>query len=902
MRLRALLLAAPLVALAFVPAATQSPASVTTPRQAFGSAIGDDYFLATYTQLENYWKTLDRESDRLTLVDIGRTEEGRSQWMAVISAPENLAQLDRYREISARLAHANLAPDAARALAQEGKAVVWIDGGLHANEVLGAQQLIELVHQLASASDPEMLRILRDVIVLAVHANPDGHELVSNWYMRAADPRRRSLAGVPRAYQKYVGHDNNRDFYLSSQAETRNMNRVLYRDWFPQIVYNHHQSGPRGTVMFAPPFRDPFNYVFDPLIPASIDLVGAAMQARFAAEGKAGVTTRGGSNYSTWWNGGLRTTAYFHNQIGLLTETIGDPTPTAIPFVPERQLPSGDLPFPIAPQAWRFWHSIAYSMTANRAVLDFASRYRETLLQNVYQMGRNAIDRGNRDSWTASPRRVNAARAAGGSEGAPGAEAFDRVFRDPRQRDARGYILPSDQPDFLTAVKFIGALLDNGVTVLRATADFTVQNRKYPAGSFVVKTAQAFRPHVLDMFEPQEHPNDVAYPGGPPVPPYDNAGWTLAFQMGVKFDRVLDSFDGPFEAVSNVAPPRGAVSPSTPLEAGGVAGYLVSHHQNDAFVAVNRLLRAGGAVYWPADRRVGGSGAGTGAMFIAASEATRPVLDQAAADLGLVFTGVRSRPAGPALRLRPVRIGLWDRYGGASSSGWIRWLLERYEFPFEVVYPRTLDEPGLSARFDVLILPSEAEPAGEGRRTDGPFVPDDAPEEFRRRAGTITWNRTVPRLKQFVQDGGTLVLIGRAAVIAGRLDAGVSVLPQLPRDKHYVPGSVLRVEVDNTLPLGYGFEREVDVFFDDSRSFTPSHGAYPAVRRIAWYPNTTPLRSGWALGQEELNQFGAAMDAPLGRGRLLVFGPEITYRAQPHGTFKFLFNAILYPHAIAGSQ
>jgi len=902
MHVRAVLLALSLAALAFAPVQTQSSrAAVTSPRDAFGASIGDDYFLATYSQLESYWKTLDQESDRVSLVDIGRTEEGRTQWMAVVSAPENLARLDRYREIAARLAHAEgLTPDAARALAQEGKAVVWIDGGLHANEVLGAQQLIELVYQLASASDEETLRILRDVVILAVHANPDGHELVANWYMRAADPRRRSLAGVPRAYQKYVGHDNNRDFYLSSQAETRNMNRVLYREWFPQIVYNHHQSGPAGTVMFAPPFRDPFNYVFDPLIPASIDLVGAAMQARFAAEGKPGVTSRGGSTYSTWWNGGLRTTAYFHNQIGLLTETIGDPTPTAIRFVPERQLPSGDLPFPIAPQPWHFRQSIDYSLTANRAILDFASRYRETLLFNVYQMGKNAIERGSRDSWTASPRRVDAAKADAGSAASPSPDTFERVFRDPQQRDPRGYVLPSDQPDFLTATKFVRALLDTGITVQRATADFTVQGRTYPAGSFVVKTAQAFRPHVLDMFEPQEHPNDVAYPGGPPVPPYDNAGWTLAFQMGVKFDRVLDAFDGPFEAVTTAAAPAGAVR-----DGAGTSAYLVSHHQNDAFVAVNRLLRAGADVFWPADRTAGGAPGGTGTMVVPATSAARSVLDKAAADLGLVFTGVPARPAGPALRIRPVRVGLWDRYGGASSSGWIRWLLERYEFPFELVYPRTLDEAGLSSRFDVLILPSEAVPA-DPRRAEGPFVPPDAPEEFRARAGAITWTRTVPRLKQFVEEGGTLVLIGGAARIAERLGVGVSdalvetqadgTRVPLSRDKHYVPGSIMRVAVDNTVPLGYGFEREVDVFFDVSPVFRLEPGA--ASHRVAWYPTATPMRSGWALGQRYLNGGAAAIDAPLGKGRVLVFGPEITYRGQPHGTFKFLFNAILYSKAV----
>jgi hypothetical protein len=663
---RLLVLVAAFIAITFTPAQSQSPAEVTSPRAAFGADIGDDYFLATYSQLESYWKALDAESDRMMLVDIGHTEEGRSQWMAVVSAPENLARLEHYRDISRRLSRAEGLTDAeAGALAQDGKAVVWIDGGLHATEVLGAQQLIELVYELVSRSDPETMRILRDVIVLAVHANPDGHELVTNWYMREKDPRRRSLAGVPRAYQKYVGHDNNRDFYMSSQAETRNLNRVLYQDWFPQIVYNHHQTGPPGTVMFAPPFRDPFNYVFDPLIPAGIDLVGAAMQARFAAEGKPGVTMRGGYNYSTWWNGGLRTTAYFHNQIGLLTETIGDPTPTAIPFVPERQLPSADLPNPIAPQPWHFRQSIDYSLTADRAVLDFASRYRETLLSNIYRMGRNAIDRGSRDTWTAAPRRVDAARAEGGSAGVLATDVFARVFRDPQQRDPRGYILPADQPDFLTATKFVDALLKTGITVLQAMSGFTVQGKTYPARSYVVKTAQAFRPHVLDMFEPQEHPHDLAYPGGPPVPPYDNAGWTLAFQMGVKFDRILEGFEGPFELLTRAAPPPGEVR-----RAEGAAGFLVSHAQNDAFVAVNRLLRAGAEVDWLTDR----AGGGTGVMYVSAAGggSVLSVLDHAAADLGLNFTGVPAKPSGTMLKLRPPRVGLWDRYGGSSPSGWIR--------------------------------------------------------------------------------------------------------------------------------------------------------------------------------------------------------------------------------------
>ena len=226
-------------------------------------------------------------------------------------------------------------------------------------------------------------------------------------HAQARIEKQRSTGALPRLYQKYVGHDNNRDFYMMNQPESVNINRILYREWFPQIVYNHHQTGPTGTVMFSPPFRDPFNYVYDPLVVNTLDQVGAAMHTRFDAEGKPGVTTRSGSNYSTWWNGGLRTMAYFHNQVGLLTESHRQPDAgDRSASCPIACIARGDLPFPITPQMWHFRQSIDYSITANYAVLDFAQRYRETLLFNIYVAGRNSIDRGNTDNWTIYPRRI----------------------------------------------------------------------------------------------------------------------------------------------------------------------------------------------------------------------------------------------------------------------------------------------------------------------------------------------------------------------------------------------------------------------------------------------------------------------------------------------------------------
>lgn len=880
--------------LAWAGARTFVVGRVTTPRQQFGASFGDDYFLATYTQLAEYWQTLDRESDRLSLVDIGRTEEGRTQWMAVITAPENQRHLDRYRTIARRLARAGDLSDAeARVMAAEGKAVVWIDGGLHANEVLGAQQLGELVYQLVSRDDEETQRILRDVIVLAVDANPDGHELVAGWYMRQPDPARRSLAGVPRLYQKYAGHDNNRDFFMGTQAETRNINRVLYQQWFPQIVYDHHQPGPPGTVMFAPPFRDPFNYVFDPLIRTSIDLVAGVMQQRFLDEGLAGVTTRG-SDYSAWWNGGLRTTAYFHNQIGLLTETIGDPTPFRIPYEADRQQPSPDLPRPITPQLWHFRRSVDYSMTANRAVLDAASRYRETLLLNAYRMARNAIDGGSRDSWSADARAVARLRAGGASAAVP------EDPRDPSLRDARAYIVPSDQADPMTAARFIEALRGAGVDVLRATAPFTAAAKRYPAGSWVVRTAQAFRPHVIDMFEPQVHPDDSPSPGAPPTPPYDSAGWTLAFQMGVTVERVLDAVEGPFEPLVRPAAPVPAVF-------SGVAdprGFVVDHAQTDTFVALNRLLRAGHKVFW----LHAGSGTGVpnteGAWFVPAAPDATSILRTLAEERGLRVTGVTTGAPGDAVPLRAPRIGLWDRYGGSPESGWVRWMLERFEFPFERVYAQRLDAGGLASQFDVIIFPDGAIPVpGHALPGDDRPPPAALPPEFRPFTGSVTTARTVPQLRAFVEEGGTLIAIGSSTAIAAHLGLPVTnalVDPRSPlsnrplgADAFFVPGSLLRVDVDPAEPIGAGLPRNVDVVFDNSPVFAvPAEARRLGVRPIAVFGSSMPLRSGWARGQEYLRGGVAVLDAAVGRGHVVLSGPDITFRGQSQGTFKFLFNAL----------
>jgi hypothetical protein len=701
------------------------------------------------------------------------------------------------------------------------------------------------------------------------------------------------------------------------------MNRVMYFEWLPQIVYNHHQAGPPGTVLFVPPFRDPFNYHIDPLVLSGIDAIGAAMMQRFLAEGKPGATVRSGTRYSTWWNGGLRTACYYHNMIGLLSETVGSPTPMVIPFRPDLQLPRGDYLAPVAPQTWHFRQSVDYSVTANKAVLDYAARHREQLLYNIWLMGRNAIDRGGRDSWTVTPKIVEAAKAARetAGRGRGGVAEFNRLFRDPAKRDPRGYVIPANQPDFLTATKFVNVLLDTGVKVHRAAADFEVAGKPYHAGSYVVKCAQAFRAHALDMFEPQDHPNDFAYPGAPPTAPYDIAGWTLAYQMGVTFDRVLDGFDGPFEEVHGPLPPP----PARVLDAEGAVGFFLGTRANDSFRAVNRLLAAGEEV-----RRlqepftVQGATHPAGMFFVTRRPTTLPLLERLAAELGTRFVGSPVPPGTEGATLKPVRIGLWDRYGGSMPSGWTRWLLERFEFPFRVVFVPELDRGGLRDKFDVLIFVDGAIPGRDGappgrrqaggdsggdqppaeREDEAGASEQDIPAEYRGRRGSVTAAKTVPQLRKFLEDGGTVLTIGTSTNLYQHLglplanhlvakDKDGKDRP-LPREKFYVPGSVLRARVDPAHPLAWGLGDEVDVMFSASPTFRLAGGSESnGVRRVAWFDGKSPLHSGWAWGQEHLDGGVAVAEAKVGRGKLVLFGPQILFRAQPHGTFKLLFNGIV---------
>ncbi|MFN5231684.1 MAG: M14 metallopeptidase family protein [Bacteroidota bacterium] len=890
---------------------------IPAPKEHFGFNIGDNYKLATYAQTEAYFQKLDLVSDRAIMQSIGKTEEGRDQFMMVVTSPANQLKLSSYKEISQKLARAEHLSEAdAKKLAADGKAVVWIDGGLHATEVVGAHQLIEIAYQLCSRNDDETKYILDNVIVLIVHANPDGQELVSNWYMRNSDSTKRTTSFLPRLYEKYAGHDNNRDFYMMNLKETQNMGRQLYVEWIPQIMYNHHQTGPQGTVVAGPPFRDPFNYVFDPLVMTSLDAVGAAMINRLIQENKPGYTQRAGSPYSTWYNGGLRTTTYFHNMIGLLTEIIGSPTPSEIPVVPNRLIPSSANPYPITPRKWFFKNSIDYSVSLNYAVLMYAARHRDELLYNIYRMGKNSIERGSKDNWSLypsktsliqeyyqkdqpqRPREENTTPESWGRNIANiSKKYFDTVFNNASHKDARAYILPSNQSDFATATRFVNALIRTGIEIHESTSDFIFNGKTYPAGSYIVQCNQAFRPHVLDMFEPQDHPNDFQYPGGPPVPPYDAAGWTLAFQMGVEFDRITESISGPFKKINigELQPLKGKLSINN--EKGG---YLINGANNHAFALVNTLMKKGINVF-----RIGEAlnGFAKGSFYVPSSSAAALIVKGQAVDIGADVQSIDKKPA-DLVAIQPARIALWDTYGGSMPSGWMRWIFEQFKFDYNVIYAQEIDKGDLKSKYDIILFVEGAMPSlnPNARKPIGP-KPEDTPEEFKKTIGYLSTESSIPALKKFMEDGGTVLTIGNSTNLAYHLKLPVTNAlvetvsgnqRNLPNEKFYIPGSVMQVTLDETQSNTWGMKKTADVYFDDSPVFNiaPEAQTKGMIKPIAWFASDKTLRSGWAWGQSYLKNGIAAFDAQVGKGKLIAYGPEITFRAQTHGTFKLVFNQL----------
>jgi len=854
MRARSLALLASLL-LSVAPGA-QAPAPIQSPEAAFGFKMGADGELADWPGLQRYFETVAAASDRVELVDAGPSTEGRRLIAAVVSAPENIARLEEIRANALRLADPRTIDEpAAMALATRQPVIVALGMSIHATEIGATQAAPELLHTLATSQDPEVMRSLRDVVlILFPSLNPDGHALTVDWY-RKWKGTEFDGSNMPWLYHRYVGHDINRDAFMMNMAENRTLADFFYRRWHPQVFLAMHQMGPIGARFFVPPNADPVDPNYDPLIWRTAGLLGHAMALALEEDGRQGVVQN--ALYDYYWPGYEDSAPLGHNTVTILTEAAS--VRVATPITVAKDQLTGGLGFPDHSPTTRFpnpwpggeWHLrdiVNYDLSAARGMLGAAARYREELVRNFYRMGKRQVELG--------------------LKGGPFA-----------------YIVPPGQFDPHAARKLEQLLIDGAVEVRRTVEPFRLADTVYPQGTDIILMAQPFRAYAKTLLEIQQYPVRLGAPGTPIDRPYDVAGWTLPLQMNVKVDRI----DQYFEPPPTTRLDKAAIAPARVWgEARKPAFYVVDGRGNGASIAINRLLKAGAQVSWLATAMaIEGYTYQPGALVVSDAKGVRDAIEGVARDLGLRVTASAARPPQDARPIGSARIALYKPWVENIDEGWTRWLLEQYEFPFENITDADIRRGGLRARFDAIVIPDQ----GADRLVAG-HPAGTMPPEYVGGLGT----EGVAMLRQFVTGGGTLVTLDSSSELAiNMLGAPVADLTRgLPADEYFCPGSVIKLELEAD-PLTYGMPLETAGFCAFNGAFEVQAGAAadaPTARVIGRYAKSGVLLSGWLEGERVVAGKGAMVEVKAGQGRAILFGFRTQHRAQAHATFRLFFNAL----------
>ncbi len=823
--------------------AQTSTAALPSPSQVLGFTVGADRTLADWDQIVRYLDTLANASPSVRLDTLGATTQGRPFVLAILSAPENMRRLSAIMAAQARLADPRQLPvGEEKDLMAHQPAVVLISCNIHSTEIASAQMAVELAYRLAT-NDTLQAALRNVVVLLAPSINPDGEQMVTEWY-RAHLGTPWEGGPLPWLYHPYVGHDDNRDWYMVTQQETKLVTGVLYHQWFPEVVYDIHQMGNEGARLFVPPFVDPIDPNIDPLIVREIAHVGSEMALALQERGKSGVADH--VIYDLWWHGGMRSAPTRHNMVGILTEAasarIATPITQNVDSLRghERGLPHYErrmnFPDPWPGGTWRLRDIMDYEQIAAEALVRMLAEQREEYVRNFVALGRKEIALG--DSTT-----------------------------------PRAYVIPAQQRDPGAVAELERVLRVGGVQIEQLVAPTEIDGHRYDAGSLLLRLAQPYRAHVKDLFERQAFPVIERWPGGPPEAPYDVAGWTLPLQMGVAVESV------------NAAPPstatRAAAAPTCTVAGERVSGGRVRLDGTDT--RSYRVVARGRAN----GRR--------GAAFVLPESALQPTPRDSAAAEVLCARPVPASGTTARTLTRLPRIGLYRPWTANMDEGWTRWLLDRFAIPY-VTVTDSMVRSGLRDQFDVLLVPSMSLREirdGMSKRAVPP-----------RYAGGLGASG-IAEIERFVRAGGRLVLLDQASQLATALHLPVELITasrggsaDTSRTSLYAPGSVLRVLVNATHPLTLGMPDTAAVYFTNSVTFrlrdtTRADGMLTHV--LARYParGDDVLLSGYLQGSATIAGQAAAMEMPLGQGTVVMFGFRPQYRGQSWGTFRMLFNALL---------
>lgn len=845
------------------PVAAQT-AAVTSPEKFFGFQMGADRKLANWDKLHEYYQLLAKSSNKLRVVELGKTSEGRPYIAIFISSPANLARLDQLKQLNARLADPRGMSEAeARKLIAGAKAVVVQSFALHSNEVAASQTAAEFVYDSITRTDEEATRMLDQVIsIVAPSINPDGTQMIADWYMKYVGTAHEA-AGLPWLYQKYSGHDNNRDGFALNLPESQHLGKLMYRDWMPQAYVDHHQMGSGNARLYIPPYAEPIRPGGDPLVWREMDWWGAHMGNALEAAGKTGVI--GAAIYSGWGHMGFHWITPFHNIAGMLTESASARLATPL-FQHADQLRGGTRGLPqyesqttmpsLWPGGWwRVRDIVEQQKIAAWATVDLAARNRETVLWNMYLKGIRQTERG-----------------------ASGA--------------VKAYAIEANQHDKQTVKKFINMLMASGVEVHQVKNQLIVDGRVYSPGSFVVSMAQPKQGLVRWMLGRTFYPDNTYTrdPEGNPIRPYDMSTDTFGEFMGVRSDPIGEKITADLTKLTANVPLVGTAAASAPN------GYVLDGRLNDSFRAAFLLLDKGISVRRASQPSADGS-VKVGDFLVANGDVAA-----IAQQTGVDFVALKSPITAGAYALRKPRIAMVQRYGGGNmDEGWTRLMFEQFNVTSKPIMDAEIKAGNLEAKYDTIILPAdsiaamtgERPPQGQGGGGGFGGGPDNTPAEYRSGFGA----EGVKALEAFVQKGGTLLAFGNAGDLPiQRFGLPVrNVVNNLPSKTFWSPGSTLRVTFNNANPLAYGMPSEgLALFMAGGQVYeVVGQDRSQDVEVLTTYAERDILQSGWLLGEQVIAKKAAAVSVKHGAGKVVLIGYRPQHRDQTHGTFKMVFNALL---------
>jgi hypothetical protein len=814
-------------------------AQVTSPEQFLGFKVGSDKKLADMVQIVEYFRMLDGQSERISLQEVGKTTEGNPFIVAIITSEENQKNLEKFRRYQQMLADPRkISDDEAKKFIADGKAVVMVNCSIHASEIGASQMSMELAFDLATKNDPLTEEILDNVILLLTPMhNPDGIQMVVDWYKKYVGTEYEG-GRMPWLYHKYVGHDNNRDWYMFTQVESQ-LTLEVHNAWHPQVIVDMHQMGSRGARLFVPPYVDPYEPNIDPILRQEVAMMGTFIATELTAQGRGGVAHSIG--FDAWTP--ARAYHHYHGGIRILTEAASVQVATPI-TIREEDLPSSareesvSMPLPWKGGEWRLRDIVEYDYGAVIAALTNAARLRENWLQNFYLIHKKAVNR------TEPP---------------------------------YAFIIPADQRDLSTAVKMLDVLKLGAVEIHRASDAFVVDGHEYPAGSFIVYMSQPYGGFAKTLLERQVYPEIRETPGGPLKTPYDVVGHTLPLLMGVDVIQAEKAFEVNAVLLDKIERPKGKIE-----VADSAFGYAWGHATNDDLVTLNRLAAKGYAIFWTAEKfEANGKIYPEGTMIVKNKDGLLDDIDSIVQDLCVHFDGLWVEPKVDTFALREPRVGLYKSWTASMDEGWTRWVLEQYEVPYKSIFDDEIRQGSLNGTLDVIIIPD----LGEGEIVNG-ISEKAVPPEY---AGGIG-EAGLKNLIEFVKKGGTLITLNGGADFAIKhfhlgVENGVR---GLNRREFFIPGSILEAINDTSHPIAYGYERGAALFFRRSPAFVAYEG-----HSVVKYPTET-LLSGWSTGEEHLINKAAIVDVPYGDGKVILIGFPVVYRGQSHGTFRYLFNAIYY--------